>query len=344
MIRRTFGSCKAELARVTGTTGMPVTDARVLNNTNLATEELMNEGDFPCLIDRLRFKIYHEHFTLPARYERALAINLDDCPQPMQSPWFEFIGYGPDLIASGGAEGFNTDTISPWLVEGVLDRDDVCTYASIPDYAKTGLYYTLKVQAEAIESAVAITIQGYDQNGQWIRSSPSNVWQDGVTFTLAAGTGQSATSAQVFTQITDVIKPETNAAIDLFYTPSGLTTYTQIARWESWETAPAYREYYIPGLKDGTAYTVKTRCRLRYRPIANDSDFLLISNLPALKAMVRAIYYFEAKDMENYATFKLAALDLLKKEATSYRGKQRKKPLISFSEGLGVGNGGGYIL
>ncbi len=343
MIRRTYGSVKAELGRIAGISGMPVTDARLLNYTNLATEELSNEADWPCLVDRLRFQIYSQHFTLPARYERALFINLDDVPQPMQSPWFDFIGYGPDLIASTDNDTCDTST-SPWLCEGVLDRDDVCTYAPIPEYEDTALYYTLKVQAESIENAIAVTIMGYDQNGKWIRSSPGNVWQDGITFNLSAGTGQLATDPQVFTKITDVIKPVTNDFIDLYYTPSGLTTYTQIANWEAWETNPAYRDYYIPGLTEGTAYTVKAKCRLRYRPIAFDNDFLLISNLPALKAMIRALFYMEAKDMENYANFKLASLDLLKKEAISYRGKQRKKPLISFSGGLGMSAGGPYVL
>lgn len=323
---------------------MPVTDSRVLGYTNSATEELMNEADWPCLIDRLRFYIYSQHFTLPARYERALFLKLDDVPQPMQSPWFDFIGYGPDLIASGGFDNPDTDATSPWLCEGVLDRDDVTTYASIPDHGRTGLYYTLKVQAEQVEAALAITLLGYDQNGLWIQSAPGGVWQDGVTFNLTAGTGQLATSTQVFTQITDVVKPATNAAIDLFYTPVGLTTYTQIARWESWETAPAYRRYYIPGLTEGTQYTVKARCRLRYKAIAADNDSLLIPNLPAMKSMIRALHFQESSDMQNYATYKLGALDLLKKEALTYRGKQRKKPFISFSEGLGVNAGGSYVL
>ena len=86
------------------------------------------------------------------------------------------------------------------------------------------------------------------------------------------------------------------------------------------------------------------RCRRRYTPIVNVNDWLLINNLPALTTMLQAVYYREAKDVQNYAAYKAAAIDLLRKELTAYVGQQRTKPAITFGEGTGVRRDGMYII
>ena len=60
--------------------------------------------------------------------------------------------------------------------------------------------------------------------------------------------------------------------------------------------------------------------------------------------MVQAVYYREAKDPQAYAQYKAIAIDILQKEAKSYIGLQRQKPIITFGEGMGVRPDGNYIL
>jgi hypothetical protein len=112
------------------------------------------------------------------------------------------------------------------------------------------------------------------------------------------------------------------------------------------DTTPYYRSYKIPGLQNNTGqtYYVIARCRRRYTPIVTANDWLLINNLPALVSMIQAVYYREAKDIQNYAAYKAAAIDLLRKELTAYVGQQRTKPAITFGEGTGVRRDGMYIL
>ena len=98
MIRRTFGSVKADLARVAGAAGQNVSDSQIMYYVNVSTEEFMNEYDWPAVIDRLRFKVTTGKIVLPGDYERIMMMTLDHVPMQMQSPWFEFVGYGLDLL------------------------------------------------------------------------------------------------------------------------------------------------------------------------------------------------------------------------------------------------------
>ena len=85
MLRRNYGSVKSALARVAGSTGMNITDARLMDYVNLGTEELMNEYDFPSVIDRLRFCLTpcKWQFVLPSDYDRMLMCTVDGIPAQM---------------------------------------------------------------------------------------------------------------------------------------------------------------------------------------------------------------------------------------------------------------------
>lgn len=346
MVRRTLGQITPDLARIAGAVGMQRTDPRVIDLLNIATEELMNEAPdgWPSTIDRYFFRVYGGCVTLPGSYERVLYAKVNDVPVQMQSPWFEFVGYGPDLLAEQRGTNCHDGFCG---LEGVLDRDDVVLFRDIPS-PTLGTFYTLMIAATTDETTTSglpyIIVQGLDGNGNWIRTDDNGTFIDGVKFQLTAGSPQQATSTQVFSQVINVIKPQTKEPLNCYMTPVGTTVYTQIGRWEALETVPAYRRYRIRGLDSENQYCVSTRVTRRFAPVAAANDVLLIGNLPAMRAMMMAVYYFETNKIDDYARNKGVAIDILQKEAIKYLGAQRKKPLITFSEGTGARRDGMYVM
>lgn len=349
MIRLTLADAQPEVSRVAGATGMNTSDPRVLAYLNLAQQELMNAGDWPSLICRMRFKVNGGKITVPSEFDRILYMNVDGVSIAMQSPWFEFVANGPDLLYAG----WNTPPIDYadgqllGQLWGAIDKEQVVTFEDIP--TSNGPYYPIVVGT--VNELVAgtrpvIVLQGYDQNNQWIRSpGSSGGWIDGVEIAINGDTPPfTATTTQAFSAITAVIKPATNGYVPVYVSSLAAPTPFFLVTYAPNDINPYYRRYCIRGLSKTQFNCVLARLRRRYVPALQPNDFLLISNLPALITMTQAIYYREAKDIQSYIAYREIAIKLLQDEASAYIGKQRQKPLITMGEGMGVRLDGNYIL
>lgn len=355
MIRATYGQFKPEIARVAGVSGMEIKDARVMAYTNSAIFELMNEGDWPSIVGRLRFKTCGCKITVPSDYDRFFYCTIDRFPMMMQSPWYEFVGYGwdvPPLLTQAG--GVDNTAFQLWgQLSGVLDKDDVGTFNDVPSDGNQYFPAVYATVNEAVNGANPfINVQGYDSSNNWIRTQDtSGAWIDGQNITINGNAPLSPTvGAVAISQVTAITKPLTNGNVLLYCQQAGGQNSTFLCTYAPKDTTPFYRRYEVPGLRNvlspgGTKnHCVLARLRKRYVPITCDSDFLLISNLPALLSMVQGIYYRESKDFQSYQMFKSAAVELMQKEMKSYLGLQRTKPAITFGEGTGVRPDGQYIL
>ena len=344
MIRATYGDLLPSLARIAGASGMNLSDPRVLYYTNLAIQELMDEEDWPSLVCRMRFKVTSCNINVPSEFDRILMLNINGVPQPMQSPWFEFVGEGPGYLNSAFPTDVVTNQVDQGLLgrlEGVLDREEAATFEDIPSDGTT--YYPAIYAGDISDSGVIVILQGYDTNGNWIRSNdPINGWQDGVSLTLNGLPNPYAISTQAFSAITGIQKPVTNSYVSLYCSNGSSNVF--LCQYAPYDTKPYYRRYKIPNLSKGQTYCIEARLRRRYAPIVKNNDYLLITNLPALTTMVQAVFYREAENLQSYAAYKQLAIEIMKKEMTSYIGKQRQKPLITMNEGMGVRRDGILIL
>lgn len=344
MVRRTFASVLPELVRVAGQTGMSMNDARVKAYVNTSTEEFMNEFDFPQMFDRLRFNVTTGRITLPSSYERVAMMTLCGVPMQMQSPWFEFVGYGMDLLQNFGDRHRDSSQLGYLeTLEGVLDREDCATFRDIPTSDTHSIRVIGLVDERVDDVRPVINIQGYDATGSWIRTATGNSYYDGVNVEINGDTAPFyVDSIQTISAVTAISKPTTKANVYLYAMPYGGGNL-HIGTYAPNDLTPMYRRYQIPCLQQDRTYRVLARCRRRYVPVVDDADYLIISNLPALKAMMMSINYLESDEPEKYAAYKSIAVDILKKEAKAYIGAQRQKPLITFSEEIGVGRRGLYI-
>lgn len=354
MVRRTWGSVKGQISRVAASCGMDVSDSRLLDYMNAATEELILVKDWPSVIDRLDFRLYGDSFVLPSDYERMLYCTLSGVPQAMQSPWFEFVGYGLDTAPFDGNNIQTLDWARADVFMGVLDKDFVATFTDVPkDQAYTfGVYANVDERVAGVRPK--IIVQGYDSTGTWIRTQDSTgAWIDGIQLEINGdGNPQRTITNQTISQVTGIIKPVTNGYVYLYVYGADGAVY-HIGTYAPKDTTPTFRRYKIPipcGLEQPTnagvqcGRWVRGRCRRRFVPITQDNDFLLIPNLPAMKLMVQAVYYSESNDPQGYQTAKAGAVTILNDEAKSYIGLQRQKPFITFGEGMGVDSRGMYIV
>lgn len=341
MIRLTYKDALPDLARVAGAAGMSLADPRVMSTTNLAIRELMDAGDWASLVAWMRFKVTNRRINLPSEFDRILALKVNDVPMALQSPWFEFVGDG--LGYFNGNFPPLTDLVGPltWN-EGVLDREQVATFQDIPSDGT--LYYPQLYAGDPSDAGAGIILQGYDPNGNWIRSNnPTIGWQDGVSLTLSNDNHPFAQSPIPFSQVTGVQKDVTGTYVNL-YASNNVVTPTFLCQYAPYDTNPFYRRYLVPNFTNSLTFRVDTRCRRRFVPIVKPQDSLLITNLPALMMMIQGVFYREAQDLQNYVAYKAGAVGLLKDEMKSYIGKQRQKPLITFGEGAGVRRDGMLIL
>lgn len=325
MIKRTLKEVRPELSRVAAVTGLSVTDARFITKLNLAIEELINEGDWPGVVDRYRFTAYGGMVVLPGDLDRIMHVAFDRTPVEMREEWYEFLQFGP------GVQDGNT-----WL-DVMIDRGETCLFRDIPDVG-----YKLKVVGKSDErddddERPKIRILGYDEDGRWIRTPDGDgVMQDGFEMEINGDTDPKETvTAAAITGIESVQKPVTKGFVSLYAVKTGESDY-HLATYGPRETTPSYRRYLIPFLPADQTSSVLARCRRRFVPIIADTDVLMISNLPALEAMMMAIQKREADDFGGYGAHKAIARDLLTKEANAYRGVTRK-PSLTFAESALIG-------
>ena len=339
MIQRTYGDVKDEIARVCGVSGMSVTDERLLVRTNSAIEELMNLGEWPNVVDRWHITALDGHIVLPTHLDRLMQINLRGVPQTVVSPWFQFVAYGPGTRED--QQGF----LRWWCDDSVItDRGESPVRVRLPE---TGGPWKLRVYTAVDESIVTdgtaanpdCTIQG-NYGDEIIRTQVDGEWINGERVELD-WTVPYVETVSDFDEVTVFTKPETNGYIKL--TAWDGTTETELSNYLPTDTTPSYHHYFSQWLSeldaadDSPLRTVRARCRKRFVPAKEDTDVLIIGNVPALREMVVAQFKREADNAESYAPHMQSALAIMRAEALAYRGKSRI-PGLTFQKGFAVGS------
>lgn len=319
---------------------MSLTDARFIQRVNQAQEELMNEGDFPGVVDRwhILFDEVTGELILPYYLDRLMQVTVDYCPAQIMSPWAEFVNYGVGPMNDDTIAGNGTSNLQPrnW-VKVCLDRGEVVSKLPVPP---TGGPWYLRCYATEDEAAGAIiNLQGW-KDDRLIRSQPDGTagdWINGVNLDIDNSVPYTETT-QSFDKLTAVIKPETNGYVRITATDG--TSEITLSDYAPVETTPSYRNYFIPTLwRPETGIrerVVLARARRRFVPVAENRDPLIIGNINALKCMVIAQWKRDAGDYEAYAFQKQQAIDIMNKESTGYLGKSRT-PAISMTRGFALG-------
>lgn len=271
----------------------------VASYVNEATLKLINTGSetgWWLGWDKVVFPITREdpYITLPAQYSRA--INLDLCGGPIriQNQFYE-------VIVDGG--GLRRDCHNSCGAIETLDRGTVPVMVDVPANSFLRLYLT---DGRDVGKRVLFS-QAKDANDLGIYSTSGVNQVDGFYLTLAS---PFVTCSYVVKSFLAVVKDVTfgDVVLKAVDTTSGVETL--LARYTPAETNPAYRRYMLAGVPNCCCANgvrceppetprVTALCKIDYRPVKNPSDQLLISNVIALKAACRSIYYSEIGTQQN---------------------------------------------
>jgi len=202
MIRRTFGSVKNQLARVTQN-GMCATDPQLLARVNEAQERLLNKGLYAGTYARYAVCIYGACITLPREFESIVGYNFEGKPCQVYNQWYEFMANGPGISQAGD-----------W--RRLIDRGYAPTFRSLEAQKYIKVYTDLAEDASA-----TILIRGSDTYNNRVQTIENGAYIDGERLNLSAGSGNS--SMLVTLNATTLPTYESyNGVYSFAYTSSGL--------------------------------------------------------------------------------------------------------------------------
>lgn len=266
----------AKNSRLPEALNIPPTDSRFLQYVNESTERLLHRGLFWGTYGRWAINITSQLLTLPAEIDTVEKVSQNNIILPLHDLSYEFLGNG---------WGDRDDTTTTGINEA-LYRGNFPTYTDIPSGSPTVLNVKCDVAADV---GTTVTLFGYDTNSNWVRTQVAGVWQNGETVALAQGAGTNTTT--VFSRVTAVQIPGPLKGQWWLY--SGTTL---LANYQYWETNPSYKRYLIPFV-DGVTTNVIVMAKRSFIPVSQDSDFLIIGNLSALKLACMAI---KAEEEHNW--------------------------------------------
>lgn len=301
-MRTTLAQAKA--SRIAPAIGMCPTDSRFIAILNEAQHRLLLKGKWWGAYARYRICVNSQCLTWPRQVAAIEAISIDQFPIKMRNEWFEYLeaGYGLKTTDQRDMEMFDRGT--------AVTFDDIC-----PGDKKLRIYID-----DPDDAGKTITVSGYDDYNNWILTEDGEV--DGETITLAY---PYVDSTHEFSAITGVVKDATQGVVRLYELDTDTLAIRPLAYYEPDETTPVYRRSFLPYLGNTTdtdcgKYTIDAMVKLEYIPAAKDKDFLLISNLPALKEGCMAVVFEEKGELDKAMLHEARAVQLLEEELRHYRG------------------------
>jgi len=173
MIRRTYGSVKEQLARVTQN-GMCADNPQLLARTNEAQERLLNKGLYAGTYGRYSVCVYGGCITLPREFESILGYNYDGAAAQVYNQWYEFMANGPGMSPAGA-----------W--RQLQDR------GFVPSFRPLDSQRYIRVYTDLAEDATStILFRGSDSYNNRVQTIENGVYIDGERLNLSAGSGNSS--------------------------------------------------------------------------------------------------------------------------------------------------------
>jgi len=303
MARITLAEARPQLCRAVDN-GVPVTDPRVPDRINQATERLMAGGVFVGMVQEYNVCTQAKCFTLPREIDAVMEVFILDQSLDVTSGWYSI-------------ENPSTYIDPEFLNDVVLiDRGE---YPTLFDICTPGQLIIYSQFTETTGSQIRIF--GLDENGNEIYTVQAQGYAPGelVDLTIAG-----AVTASTFSRITNIEKPQTVGPVRVYEVdPLNTGNHIMLAILDPTERVPSYRRYYCDDIPAVDPAEPPVRIRVtgirRFLPIQNDTDFLILSNLGALRLEMMALDREDGNDFQSSAEFHKRALDLLQAEAKQYQ-------------------------
>jgi hypothetical protein len=220
------------------------------------------------------------YVTTPRDVARLTDIAVCQQPIHMRNGFYEYLQYSPGLQPKSCAPRCGGELQA-------YDRDNVVTLFNLI----TTEPQIIRVYAnDSRDVGRRVLIQGLDQNGQ-------------VVLTTDPGTGHSAPGEYLqlkspfvdyvyhYTRIDGLQKDETLGPVKFYQVSPTTGQENALSTMEPTEGSASYRRYLMTGMPhmslccttcSPTVYQITAQARLDFIPVANETDYLTIPNVPAL--------------------------------------------------------------
>ena len=300
------------------------TDTRIPGYLNEAVMRLLPRGQWRGTTVRYQCCVNSNCLTWPRQIESIEAFAICDEPGVIRSHWYEFLGYGPGLQSSNQCSGLQ-----------LKDRGLACAFDDVPDTGNR-----LKIYADLAEDDnVEVLVQGWDENGNWILTDGGDT--NGETIALSGIVGVTTLSKFLKGGFTGFQKPVTKGPVRVYSWNPTTGVQVPLAIYEPDETVPEYRRSEVPGLSDmGTCASSTSACtkkkitvlaKLKFIPVINDTDYLLIGCLPALIDMCQSIKARRDRQFDDAKKLEMSAVAELERELSNFHGDGTSDPLANIN-------------
>jgi len=299
---------------------------------NEASRRLLRRGDWAGTVISVYVCVRNGCIVWPRYVGQIRKANLCHHAIPVRSVYYDY---------------FEADAFESWKHCGWLGMD---CQSSLVHYGRAPVHQDIKGEARYVrlyhtvneDLGKTVTIFGEDNNGQILRrrDPATGTYYDGVT--LVAQLPYAQTPGYV-RRIDRVLKDVTQGDFRLYAYDTANAVLEDVALYEPTETNPAFVRYKLSGAC-GTAccsttspFGVAALVKLKYLPIINDQDLVLIQNLDALKLMMQSVRCGEGQDFASAKAYELEAVRELNHELNDETPEDQIAVNVDCFSGSGLG-------
>jgi hypothetical protein len=233
----------------------------------------------------------------PREVSRLIEISICQHPIPLRNGFFEWLSFGRGLQPKGCQNTGCGSQLSAY------ERGNVVTLSPLLSTPQTIRVYPSDIR----DTGLRVLIQGKDQNGLTIlvtdpgtgQSAPGEYLQLGLPF---------STSVNQFSTVDGLQKDETYGPLSFFQVDPVSGAELPLTTMQTNEASASYRRYMIGGISNANLCCVSpssplqitAQARLCFMPVANETDYLSISCIPAIVEEAMSIR-FSRMDSGNAA-------------------------------------------
>lgn len=262
---------------------------------NMACERLLSFGKYKGLTTVLYLRAYEDgSITLPQDYETLLGARLNNIPQRLHDPWYQF-------VPRGNAVNIFADP----RVSSVDLGDGHVTYRDISAATDLRVAYN---GADAAKK-FSITIRTTEDEGV---SAGQEVISDGTLSDF----GESLGVGDTFQKITSFSKERTTYPVAIEAHIDG--SWVEVARFAPRDEEVSLRKYSMPQAEEGDI--LAAFCKRRFRPALEATDPVQIESIYVLRLALEALSFESEGDLAKASEYWGAAKKALDDSLSEHRG------------------------
>ena len=298
------------------------TDSSFTDKVNDVIQRLMIRGDWPgtllpiqitvtpppCVLSSTGNTLCPQPniITMPRIVGSVRAFNICRSGIPVQGVWATFLDH---YWRSGSCCGAWQNWIEG-RPKNLTQFGTGVQFAPIPTST-----CVLKVYSDPTDSGDVIQFFGLNPTGGNLTTpvaafgtNPASIAQ-GISITL----NQPFTvDSNLVASISRVIKPITNAPVQISAIDTTTGIETPIAAFDAGDTNPSFAQYKLHGYQccSSTPPTLQSiaLCKLKYIPVVAPTDLITIPNLSVIAMMLKAVRFQEAGDRANFLGYQADAV------------------------------------